>query len=139
MIEPGEALRELLAQHDMLRAIIDRCVELADDLDRGSGEPDRLVREVARLRVAFAVHNGYEEGVIPAILRELDAFGEVRVASMLADHAAEHASLRVRLAGPTTELRAALRELREHLATEEEVYLCARVLRDDLVALESSS
>ena len=139
MIEPGEALRELLAQHDNLRAIMDRCLELADNIDRGSEERDLLVGEAARLRVAFAAHNGHEESVIPAILRDLDAFGEVRVASMLEDHAAEHASLRLRLEGPTTGLRAAVRELREHLATEEEVYLCARVLHDDLIALESTS
>ncbi len=139
MIVPSDALRELLEQHRALRALMDACDGLADDVDAGRGDVGALVREVARLRLAFDAHNRHEEHVLLQVLREIDSFGDVRIDSMSSDHAGEHRALRSRLGGgATAELRATLFDLRAHLAAEERVFLSARVLRDDVVNVEST-
>jgi iron-sulfur cluster repair protein YtfE (RIC family) len=138
MTEPSQALAELIQQHEMLRAKMDRCEQLANDVDRGRGDFVALVREVAELRETFAAHNQFEEQVLRPILRTIDAFGEVRVAHMFADHVDEHRALRYRLDAPTSELRATLYQLRAHLAGEERYFLSARVLRDDVVSVEAT-
>ncbi len=131
-------MRELFEQHEALRVLMDECEQAADDIDVDRGDLGRLTREVTKLRAAFEAHNLYEETLLPSILRDQDAFGDVRVSYMVADHADEHRTLRARLDGSTAELRATLYSLRAHLAAEERVFLSARVLRDDVVAVEST-
>ena len=138
MTEPSQALDELLRQHERLRAMTDDCEQLADRIDAGRGDIGVLVRNVAALRDAFQAHNQFEERVLRPILRTLDAFGEVRIEHMFADHVDEHRALRHRLEGPTSELRATLCELRAHLAAEERYFVSARVLRDDVVSVEAT-
>lgn len=138
MTEPSKALDELLRQHEMLRAAMDDCELLADRVDAGHGNLGELVREVTALRQAFEAHNHYEEQVLRPILRALDAFGETRIEYMFADHVQEHRALRHRLDGPTAELRATLYGLRAHLAGEERYFLSARVLKDDVVNVETA-
>jgi hypothetical protein len=138
MTEPSEVLAELVRQHEMLRASMDQCEQLADRVDAGRGDIGALVREVARLRGAFEAHNHFEEQVLRPILRTLDAFGDVRIEYMFADHVDEHRALRHRLDGPTAELRVTLYQLRAHLAGEERYFLSARVLRDGVVSVESA-
>jgi hemerythrin-like domain-containing protein len=133
----AQALTELLAQHDEIRRMLHRCETLADELDAGKLEPEDLLREVARLRVAFEVHNKFEEQLLRPILREADAFGEVRVAHMVDDHVGEHRAMHARLGTEvTTELRGTIAKLREHLAAEERYFLSPKVMRDDLVVVE---
>jgi hemerythrin-like domain-containing protein len=135
---PKHALAELIRQHDEIRDLIYHCEAMADDLDAGKLEPATLLAEVARLRVVFDVHNKYEETLLRPILRESDSFGEVRVERMVADHIDEHRSMRENLGSPlTAELRATLEQLKWHLSTEERYFLTSRVLRDDVVVLES--
>jgi hypothetical protein len=135
----NRARTELLAQHEQLRAIIDCCELLADELDVDRGSPELLAREIARLRAAFDQHNKSEEQQLRLILREADSFGEVRIERMVSEHVDEHGAMRRRFtAGPTSELRDALVMLREHLATEERYFLSTRVVRDDLVVVEGS-
>lgn len=138
-MRPSDALRELLDEHEVLRVIMKACEQAADEVDAHPDNLDRLVREVKRLRIAFEAHNHREESLLPAILRELDAFGDVRISYMVEDHVDEHRKLRARLDAPTDEVRATLEALRHHLESEEHMFLSARVLRDDVVAVESSS
>jgi iron-sulfur cluster repair protein YtfE (RIC family) len=140
MTEPAKlALHELLQQHDTLRKLIEHCEKIADELDRGKGAPTELMREVSRLRIAFDAHNKFEEQLLRPILRDVDAFGDVRVEQMVEDHTNEHRLMRERLATTITgELRATLESLRAHLATEERYFLSSKVLRDDLVNVEST-
>ena len=137
-MRPSDALRELFEQHEALRTIMDDCEQAADDIDAGRGDFGRLARDITKLRMAFEAHNIHEETLLPKILRELDAFGDVRVSYMVADHIDEHRALRARLDGPTADLRSALYSLRAHLAGEERMFLSSRVLRDDVVAVEGS-
>lgn len=138
---PRTALTELLAQHGKLRDLMTACEELADAVDAGVCEPTKLLREVARLRIAFAAHNEFEEQVLRPVLLESDSFGPVRIESMIAAHVNEHRSMGARLkheAPVTGELRATIADLRGHLEAEERYFLTARVLRDDLVTVEGS-
>jgi hypothetical protein len=136
---PSRALAELAAQHEVLRGMMDRCEELADELDAGRMGPMQLTREVARLRLAFDSHNKFEEELLRPVLLASDSFGEVRVDRMIEDHVGEHRAMRQQLGSPATaDLRAVIAHLREHLAAEERYFLSARVLRDDIVTLEGS-
>jgi Hemerythrin HHE cation binding domain len=136
---PGRALAELAAQHAALRGMMDRCEELADELDAGRSGPTQLTREVARLRLAFDAHNKFEEQLLRPVLLGTDAFGEVRVERMFEEHVGEHRAIRVGLgSNATAELRAVVADLRAHLDAEERYFLTAKVLRDDLVTLESA-
>ncbi|HUJ58338.1 MAG TPA: hemerythrin domain-containing protein [Kofleriaceae bacterium] len=115
MTARSTAIHELLDQHDALRLIMDGCEQLADELDGGGDCGARLVREVARLRHAFAAHVETERHVLGLGGRDLPPF------PVDPDHP-----------GPTAELRAMLSRLRAQLAAEER---CLRsgafVLLDD--------
>lgn len=134
---PSRALAELEAQHAALRGMMDRCDELADELDAGRMGPVQLTREVARLRLAFDAHNRFEEQLLRPVLLGTDSFGEVRVERMFEEHVGEHREIRVRLGSDATaDLRAVIASLRAHLEAEERYFLSAKVLRDDLVTVE---
>lgn len=138
MTKPSHALDELVRQHEMLRASMDECEQLADRIDAGRGDISALVREVGSLREAFEAHNQFEERILRPILHGLDAFAEARIEHMCADHVAEHRALRDRLDGPTAELRATLYQLRAHLAAEERYFLSVRIVRDDVISIEAT-
>ena len=126
---PQRALADLLAQHEELRELMNLCELLADQLDAEQIEVIELVREVARLRIAFDAHNQFEELYLRPILCEVDVFGAMRLDQMLADHTREHRMMHERLAGgATTELRRTLTGLRTHLEIEEGHFLSSRVL-----------
>lgn len=136
---PSKLLAELLSQHETLRKMMDRCEELADELDAGRGDPIALTREVAKLRLAFDAHNKFEEQLLRPVLRELDAFGDVRIERMFDDHVGEHRAMRAQLGSDATNtLRATIDELRVHLQGEERYFLSSKVLRDDLVTVEGT-
>jgi iron-sulfur cluster repair protein YtfE (RIC family) len=139
-LTPGRALVELKAQHDALRDIMDRCEELADELDaRGDVGPLTLTLEVARLRQAFDEHNKFEEQLLRPVLLEGDAFAEARIDRMVEDHVGEHRAMRAQMAATeTSELRDVIEMLRAHLDAEERYLLTARVLHDDVVSVESA-
>lgn len=138
-ITPSRALAALADQHAILRDMMERCDELADQLDAGRIEPALLLHEVARLRIAFDDHNRFEEQLLQPVLLDADWLGAVRVARMVEEHIHEHRSMGRQLGSgpaslpaPTSELRATLAGLRAHLDTEEHYFLTNRVLRDDL-------
>ncbi len=136
---PGRALIELKAQHDALRGMMARCEELADELDAGRMGPTQLMREVARLRMAFEAHNQFEEQLLRPALLEGDAFAGVRIDRMVEDHVNEHREMRMKLGGAASEtsvLRDVIETLRAHLEAEERYLLTAKVLRDDVVNVD---
>ena len=129
-MHPSKLLTELMTQHDALRAMMDDCDALADELDSGRGDPSQLTRAVAKLRVAFDAHNKFEEQLLRPVLREIDAFGDVRIDRMIADHVGEHRAVREGLGGPTAVLRNAIDQLRVHLQAEERYFFSSKALRD---------
>lgn len=134
---PSGVLTELIQQHEALREIMDRCEELADELDAGHCDPEQLTHEVAKLRAAFDTHNQFEEQLLRPVLLEMDAFGDVRIDRMVSNHVDEHHAVHVKLEGPTGELRGAIDQLRVHLDAEERYFLTSKVLHDDTIVVES--
>lgn len=139
-LTPSHVLSELIAQHDSLRGMMDHCEDLANSLDSNpDADPTPLTRELARLRLAFDAHNKFEEQLLRPVLLEHDAFGNVRIERMVDDHIHEHRAIRERLSSPATAaLRDVIETLRAHLDAEERYLLTSRVLRDDLVTVESA-
>jgi iron-sulfur cluster repair protein YtfE (RIC family) len=136
-LTPSRALIELKAQHDALRGMMERCEQLADELDAGRMGPTQLMREVSRLRLAFDAHNTFEEQLLRPALLEGDAFAGVRIERMVDDHVNEHRAMRQQLASSETSvLRDVIDTLRAHLEAEERYLLTARVLRDDIVQID---
>jgi hypothetical protein len=136
---PSRALAELKAQHEALRAMMDRCEELATQLEAGRMGPLQLTREIERLRLAFAAHNVFEERLLRPVLIGSDAFADVRIERMVEDHVGEHRAMHAQLATTeTTALRECLAMLRAHLDAEERYLLSSRVLRDDVVTVEGT-
>jgi iron-sulfur cluster repair protein YtfE (RIC family) len=136
---PSHALAELEAQHEAIRKLMERCEVLADELDAGRMEAEHLTREVVRLRLALDTHNRFEEQILRPVLREEDAFADVRIDRMVEDHVGEHRAMRDQLdATETRILRETLKLLRAHLEGEEQYLLNAKVLHDDLVSLDGS-
>ena len=130
---PRRARVELQAQHDALRGMMDRCLELADELDAGGMGPTQLLREVSRLRLAFDAHNQFEEQLLRPALLEGDAFAGIRIDRMVEDHINEHRAMRQQLASSETAvLRDVIETLRAHLDAEERYLLTAKVLRAEL-------
>ncbi len=132
-LTPSRARAVLAAQHAILRQMVDRCEELADEVDADCTGVTELTLEVARLRIAFDEHNRFEEQLLRLLLLDAEWLGAVRVSRMVEDHVEEHRAMRIGLAAtPTGDLRGVLANLRDHLATEERYLVTRKVLRDDL-------
>jgi hypothetical protein len=115
---------ELAAQHAALRTMIERCATLADELDAGAARASELAEAVARLRVAFAAHNRFEEEQLRPLLLAANAFEAVQTDCLIEAHVREHADLRNRLvAGETAMLREVVATIRAHLDAEERYLL----------------
>lgn len=142
---PSAVFAEVAEQHDGLREMMDHCEDLADALDAGAADPAQLLREVARLRVAFDTHNRLEEHLLVlldaqgrATATDRDrgghaATGAARVSRKVEQHVDEHRAMGQRLGSTTTaELRAVVASLRDHLESEERGLLARTVVRDDV-------
>src|SRR5690606_19356803 len=116
-LTPSRTLAELMSQHDALRVMMTTCEGLADELDLDpSGDPTPLVREIARLRVAFEAHNRFEEQLLRPVLLEHDQHGPARIERMVEDHVNEHRTIVAQLDSPATApMTAALRDVIETL------------------------
>ncbi len=137
---PGTALAELMRQHDVIRQLSALCDELIQRVETDSTRVPDLILAVSRLRWAVTSHNRVEEQMLSPVLREADSFGAERIERMEQSHRAEHAAIGERLDHPAIDsLRQTLTLLREHLEEEERIFLSSRVLRDDVVTLESTS
>jgi hypothetical protein len=122
-VTPQEALIELHTQHDSLRALMDVCEQLADELDDGGGSLTRLTQLLAELRSTFEAHNRFEESLLRPILRRAGVFDELRLDTVISEHVGDHLAIHQRLGDrPTAELRATMNMLRDHLATEERYF-----------------
>lgn len=128
---PSGMLAALQEQHATIRSLMDWC-------DQAKPGPE-MWEAVDDLRVALDAHNRYEERLLLPVLKELDAFGEVRIEQMVHDHLNEHMALNEQLkTDAPSAVQAAIALLRAHLTSEERYFVTSRVLRDDVVTLESA-
>jgi iron-sulfur cluster repair protein YtfE (RIC family) len=137
VMDPTRARAVLLAQHDRLRRLLMVAQAVADRVLGGEGVVAELHPHLDALQAAFAEHNASEEELLEPILRLDFAWGPARIARMLEEHAAEHASFREAMSGPALEIAGRIAELIEdidaHMAAEERTFLSPGVLRDDVV------
>jgi len=119
-ISERAALRELAAQHAALRDRIARCHALADELDAGRLDAAVLLDAVSELRLAFDVHNQFEERLLRSRVLVPGGPGAMRVARTAEDHAGDHQAMRRGLASTTSaQLREVLASLCAHLDAED--------------------
>jgi len=141
---PSEVRAALLAKHGRLRimlAVIDR---LASEVLAGRKIVTVLEIAVGNLRDELQIHQEAEERALESVLPTIDAWGPVRSAQMLRQHAAEHAELAAGLAEARGEALArawptAAARLRKHMDDEERGFLSGEVLRDDVVTVGPTS
>jgi iron-sulfur cluster repair protein YtfE (RIC family) len=140
--DPGRTARALLAEHRILRQLLDRTLEHAQAPTQGGRE--RLFEVLAELAHEMGDHIDMEERLLEPILREGDAWGDERVEKMREHHRAERTVLLRELhrlgsareldaAGLTKDVTKVCAAVRRHLDLEEREYLNARVLRSDPV------
>lgn len=139
-MEPTHARALLLEQHERLRRLFTEIQVVAERVLSGEGVVAELQVRLDELREAFAEHNASEEAWLEPILRLDFAWGPARIARMLEEHGAEHASFREAMSGSALEIAARMAELVEdidaHMAAEERTFLSPGVLRDDVVVTE---
>jgi hypothetical protein len=136
-MDAAAARMKLVAQHDRLRALMERCSGLARRLR--SGEPVHAALDIAlaQLRADFAEHNTTETALVRPLLHDSPHWGALLVDRMLEEHVAEHAAFWEMLSG--TVAAVALRmddlvdELDAHMAAEERTFLSPVVLREDVI------
>jgi hypothetical protein len=142
---PSRVAKILLAQHHSLRELFDTA--LAWTHAEPAPGVGTLAEVVGRIAAELDAHNRLEEEALEPLLRRVDAWGPERISRMLEHHRAEHAAFvddlcRLSMADDPAVARAALAELAEavsrHMDQEERDFLNARVLRDDIVALDAS-
>jgi iron-sulfur cluster repair protein YtfE (RIC family) len=140
-MEPTQARAVLLEQHERLRQLLGDAQALAARVLAGEGTEAELQACLDVLRAAFAEHNASEESLLEPILRLDFAWGPARIARMIEEHAAEHASFRAVLATPALAIAARMDDLVEdvdaHMAAEERTFLSPGVLRDDVVTTDN--
>lgn len=140
-MEPSEARKQLLAEHDELRTLLARTAQIASDIMCGIAPPTALHDVLQLCRNRLAAHNASEEQLLGPILKHDFAWGQARIDRMFEEHRAEHAEMHAGLTGPDLKIAPKIAELREmieaHMAAEERTFLSRGVLRDDVVSVES--
>lgn len=141
-MEPSVARARLLSQHEGLRDRLGTMLALAERFRAGTTPEEEIIAALDALRDAFEEHNRFEESLLEPMLRETDAFGEVRVARMVGEHSEEHRAFMVFLGGPVDDVVRGLadfiEEIAAHMEAEERTFLHPAVLRDDVVAIDHS-
>ena len=144
----SELREQLLSEHAGLRRLMAICEQEARRILIGESSSRHLLACVLQLIHAVESHNFSEEEALRPVLLDTDSFGSVRVEQMMEDHIAEHVWLRqvmrdaVEQEVPDRAARAALdamQLLRDHMDAEEQQFLNDRVLKDDLMPIDTST
>jgi iron-sulfur cluster repair protein YtfE (RIC family) len=143
----NEARRHILcAQHARLRLVIDAARTAARQALATGGAAGELQSAVATLERELLAHLADEERLLAPILARIDAWGEVRVDLLRAEHAHQRAVLavltgeRAWLANPVVAGRTLTLcdDLLTDMEFEERELLNEKVLRDDFILLDAS-
>jgi len=126
------ARKQLLAQHDAIRAHLAVCNIWARRLRDGEPVHAELDAALAELRQDFMAHNATETELVRPLLHDLPGWGTRLIDRMLEEHVAEHAAFWDLLGGSAREVAGRLDELIEeldaHMAAEERTFLSPLVL-----------
>lgn len=131
-MDPSEARRELIAQHEQLRAAAAEAEALARRLVADEPVEPQLDRCLEELRSVWTAHNLAEQAVLEPYLLSRDGLGPQRVARMREEHLEEHLVLTTFLAQPLADVAKGFADFREellaHMEAEERTFLDPRVL-----------
>lgn len=142
-MELAKLREKLLAQHSELRRLAQSALAAASEGDLDHGSLGHLRELIDNLVDRLAEHNHLEETELHPVLPTIDAWGKVRDAAVDERHHSEHQALLsalgvVRIGGEPSAIAAtikgALAELLKHMDFEEQEFLNATVLRDDIVS-----
>jgi hypothetical protein len=91
----GDVRARVLAEHDRLRPLIAEVDRLATAVAAGDVERLKPLRERAGILYrALMDHIDHEEAVLAPIIRQIDLWGEIRVAQLQHDHAGQRMALK---------------------------------------------
>lgn len=137
-MDPADARKVLIAQHEKLRAHLSRCSSLASLFRAGEPVLVELDASLSQLRVDFAQHNATETRLVRPLLHDSPGWGTVLIDRMLEEHVAEHAAFWESLAGTVADVAAhmddLIEELDAHMAAEERTFLSPLVLHHEVIA-----
>lgn len=137
-MDAGATRMTLLAQHDRLRADLNRCGALARRLRCGEPTQGELDTALTQLRFDFAEHNATESALVGPLLHDSPGWGARLVERMVEEHVAEHTAFWELLAGSAAEIAERMDdlvdELDAHMAAEERTFLSLAVLHPEVIA-----
>jgi hypothetical protein len=143
---PSQIREELLSQHEGLRQRLESTRAVVDRWANGEVQQAQVRAELAGLSDALRTHNLVEERTLRELIRNVDAWGPVRVEIMDESHIDEHRDLfdALHVISLAQDGREALAELERfrgrllgHMEREEAGFLNASVLRDDQVVIDA--
>lgn len=148
-LDAGTALGAILAQHERIRALLDRSRDIAEAaLDNQAPSPDAVASAIGDIRTILEVHLAFEEKSLLPILRDDPPLGPTRADRLLDEHSRQRTTLatlhREASAFPQLPILAAkLAFLTEWLLAdmveEERSLLVPDVVRDDVIVVDQSS
>ena len=150
-MRPSEVRERVLGDHEAIRERLGRLETLLDRVHQGSREADwsELRRVALELLERLRTHMRWEDRYLIPALREADAWGEERAARLRADHGAQrdqHSDFDQRLSDRAcpnsrvaSDVSRLIELLREDMREEERDLLDARVLRDDVIAIDAEA
>jgi iron-sulfur cluster repair protein YtfE (RIC family) len=144
-MRPSDVRRRVLSDHEELRGRLDLLERLAEAVRQG-GETARLRAEAESLLDRLAIHMSWEDLYLVPVLREADAWGEVRTARFADEHREQRELLEYVLRslhdqsrpGPVVASNVLdfVALLRADMVDEESAFLDEHVLRDDPIAID---
>jgi hypothetical protein len=99
----SEVRDQIFVQHGMLRGLLAETMAIADSVPTSAAELDALRARAQALYDALAKHMAFEEGVLPAALRDVIGWGAVIQQQMEEDHVRQREALALAISaiGPT--------------------------------------
>jgi iron-sulfur cluster repair protein YtfE (RIC family) len=144
-VNPSDVRARVLAEHLWLSEKLTRLEKSALKVISGrAAETGRLRERCKNLCESLWFHLATEDEILVPLLRELDAWGEVRVERVQNDHQAQRTEIaelkkQADAADPVTLAEDVLtfaKALRADMAHEEQVSLSRELLRDDTVTVD---
>jgi len=145
-LDATQVRKIILDEHCVLRDELQEIGTLLDDVAvQRADATARLRLRLMAFYSAFLKHIAHEESLLRPVLRDIDAWGPVRVERMDEEHRQQRATI-VALAAldPAVDLdaflgrvKAFVREVERDMADEERECLSPEVLRDDTIVIDT--
>ncbi|MGK5082034.1 hemerythrin domain-containing protein [Bdellovibrionota bacterium FG-1] len=140
-LAPSVVRKIILEEHEQLRTKLKAIENLIERKDFGS-----LQNQLRELQFFFLKHIAQEESILRPVLKDLDAWGDVRVERMNAEHAAQRKEIQALdqliLTGKPDKylepVKKFIEELYCDMASEEKECLHPDVLKDDPISINTS-